>query len=58
MTLNELIALLHQIALERLGDKTLSRIANSALNEFGANIRYKHDERFDFRTWVQDLIKI
>ncbi|HOE62879.1 MAG TPA: DUF4388 domain-containing protein [Candidatus Sumerlaeota bacterium] len=58
VTLNELIALLHQIALERLGDKTLSRIANSALNEFGANIRYKHDERFDFRTWVQDLIKI
>lgn len=58
VTLNELIVCIHQIALERLGDKTLSRVANGALSEFGANIRFKHDERFDFRTWVQDLIKI
>ena len=49
---------MHQIGLERLGEKSISRIATGILNDFSANIHYKHDEKFDFRSWVEELVKI
>jgi len=56
--LSEMIKKLHQIGLERLGDKGISKIAGGILNDFSANIQYKHDEKFDFRSWVEELVKI
>ena len=49
---------LFQNAVDRLGDKTATRTTSGVLTDFGANIRYKHNDSFEFRSWVQDLLKI
>ena len=56
--LTQLTRHLWKLAVDRLGDKTATRIASGVLTDFSANIRFKHSSRFELRTWIQDLLKI
>jgi hypothetical protein len=56
--LSEMTKKMHQIGLERLGEKSISRITTVILTDFSANIHYKHEEKFDFRSRVEELVKI
>jgi len=56
--LSQLNLHLFKIARERLGDKNAEKIASDILMDFGASIRLRHDDKFEFRSWMQDLLKI
>jgi len=56
--LTQLTQYLYQMAVERLGDKSATRIASGILSDFVANIRYKHSRNYELRSWVQEILKI
>ena len=56
--LAQLTSILYQKAMERLGDKNATRLTSTVLTDFGANIRFRHTRDFEFRSWIQDLLKI
>jgi len=56
--LTQLTQYLYQMAVERLGDKSATRIAAGILSDFVANIRYKQSRNYELRSWVQEILKI
>jgi hypothetical protein len=56
--LTQLSQILYHIAVERLGDKVATRITSGLLQDFIANIKYKHSKSFELRSWIQGILKI
>jgi hypothetical protein len=56
--LTQLTQILYHIAVERLGDKVATRITSSLLQDFIANIKFKHSKSYELRSWIQEILKI
>ncbi|MBN1903264.1 DUF4388 domain-containing protein [Candidatus Sumerlaeota bacterium] len=56
--LMQLTQIIYHIAVERLGDKMATRITAGLLQDFIANIKFKHAKSFELRSWIQEILKI
>lgn len=56
--LTQLTQILYQISVERLGDKVATRITSNLLQDFIANIKFKHSKSYELRSWIQEILKI
>lgn len=56
--LTQLTQILYHVAVDRLGDKMATRITSGLLQDFIANIKFKHSKIFELRSWIQEILKI